>query len=75
MIFTPDAIAGAVQKALNTPDAVPDGHKAALVTVVDLSGVHVVAAAKIGSNWRIQGTVEHPWTGGLDGGVTIKATW
>lgn len=75
MIFDQEALNAAVQKALSAPDAVPDGHKAALVTAVDSSGVRVVAAAKVGEHWRIESTVEHPWQGGLEGGISIRATW
>ncbi len=75
MIFTPEAINEAVQKALSAPNTVPDGHKAAILTVVDRSGVRVVAAAKIGEHWRVQSTIEHPWTGRLEGGVSVQATW
>lgn len=75
MVFNQDAINAAVQKALSAPNTIPGDHKAALLTVVDQSGVRVVAAAKIGDNWRVQSTVEHPWSGGLEGGISLQASW
>ena len=75
MVFDQDSLNAAVQRALGAPGAVPDGHKAALLTAVDSSGISVVAAAKIGDHWGIQSSVEHPWAGSLQGGVSIRATW
>lgn len=69
------AIAKAVTDALTVSTSIPPGHKGAFVTIVDDSGVKAVVADKISGVWTVTGYVEHPWSGGLDYGTTLQASW
>lgn len=73
-VFDYNALAKAVNETLTTTD-VPVAHRGAFVTVADGHGVKAVVAVKVGDTWKIQGVVEQAWHGGVNAGVSVKATW
>ncbi len=73
--FSPESLQKAVQEALMNDPAIPPGHRGAFVTVTGPTGVKAVIATKLNDHWTVTGEVDHPWTGGLTYGATVKATW
>jgi hypothetical protein len=74
-MFSPDELNAVVQQAFKVQSDIPAGHKGAFVTVADKDGVKAIIAEKLGGNWVITGSVDHPWSGGLSYGATIQTTW
>lgn len=73
-MFEQEALQKVISKALDDT-VVPDGHKAALATIVNSNGVKVVIAHKIGDGWSVAGELNIPHKEGLNYGVTITKTW
>lgn len=73
--FTPQAIAAAVQAALNAEDVqIPDGKRHAIVTSYDGHSVRAAYAFKVGNVWSLSGDVE--WHGGEPMiGIQAHASW
>lgn len=75
-MFEPTAIADAVQRALATSTAIPDGHRGAFVTLVDGTSVKSVFAEKVNDTWTVAAVVEKKWSGEpIEFGATLQATW
>ena len=54
---------------------IPPTHHVAVVAVADAEGARAVIVGRIGDHWKIQGSVEHAWTGGTDAHLAVKASW
>lgn len=74
-MFSQEDIRRIALDVVSAPDVVPPGKRGAFLLVADQSGVKGVLAAKIGARWTVTEVVEHPWTGGLKHGATLKASW
>jgi hypothetical protein len=73
-MFSPAEIKKAVQDNLKESD-IPEGHKVALVTIVNNKRAEVTLATKINDHWNIQLLASHDWTGDTKAGVISKVTW
>ena len=54
---------------------IPPDHHVAVVAVADAEGARAVIVGRIGDHWKIQGSVEHAWTGATDAQLAVKASW
>lgn len=76
-MFNPDELTKFVQDRLNSSlFNIPDGHKAAIFTYVDQSGIQFGGVIKTEQGWKVEGDiVYHPRLNGLDGGLSLIKTW
>lgn len=75
MAFSQADLAKAVNDAFAVSQDIPTDHRGAFVTIANEHGVTAVVAHKIDDHWTVTGQIDHPWSGGLDYGATIQATW
>lgn len=73
--LTPDSIKNVVKQHLDQAVDVPEGHKGALVTVVNTDKVDVALATKVNQHWTVNIIGSHEWTGDSQIGVINKITW
>lgn len=73
--LSPDAVKAAVLKALTNAPDVPEGHRGALLTVVNADKVEVVMATKVRDHWTVDVIASHAWRGDNEIGVVSKVTW
>ena len=73
--FSQASLAKAVNDAFAVSSGIPVGHKGAFLTIVTTDGVKAVLAHKIDDHWVVTAEASHPWSGGLNAGATIQATW
>ncbi len=76
-MFSPTDIDIAVKTAFASASSIPSDHRGAVLFAADQDGAKVILAARVsaGSPWTISAIVDHPWTGGLQYGVTLGRTW
>ena len=74
-LFTDIALTKAVNDAFLLSSGIPADHRGAFVTVANKDGIKAVVAHKINERWVITAQVDHPWSGNLNAGATIQATW
>ncbi len=75
MAFSDADVATAVSQAFAVAEAIPPDHRGGFVTLADQDGVKAVIAEKVGGVWAVTAYVDHPWSGALQYGATIQATW
>jgi hypothetical protein len=71
----PEDIKKQISDLLSQDITIPDGHKGALVTFVNLDKVEVALATKVTNTWSVELVASHDWTGGNSAGVMSKYTW
>ncbi len=76
--FDQATLDAAVKEAFATATDIPADHTSALVLAAGQDGASVILARRLDAGpdpWVIAGQIDHPWSGGLDYGVTISKTW
>lgn len=75
-IFGLTAIQQAVQRTL-IESAIPDDHQFAAVASFDPAGkvLTTTIAAKVGENWRVDGTIKHGFERMAGTSFGVMATW
>lgn len=74
-MFGPDDIKKAIADDLNTDITIPNGHKAALVTMVNTDKAELAFATKVNDHWSVELIGDHTWTGDNKAGFISKVTW
>lgn len=75
-MFSQEELNKLVTERLNNNITIPNGHKGALFTYVDTSGVQFGAAVKNSNGWQIEGDIQfHPHQDGLKAGLSVVKTW
>lgn len=74
-MFGPAEIKQLVEQNLNSDVTIPDGHKGAIVTVVNGEHAVVTGALKVNDHWQVEIYGSHSWTGDNQAGVVSKVTW
>ncbi|HWY33931.1 MAG TPA: hypothetical protein VNX68_04750 [Nitrosopumilaceae archaeon] len=76
MIFDNVSLKNEIEKTLDTHVNIPEGHRGALVTIVDASGVRCAVATNVGKGWMVAGDIGYvTHKGGLEAGITVQKTW
>lgn len=75
MPFDEDTIKSAIAKSLSTDITIPDNHKVALVTFININKAELALATRINSNWSVELIGSHSWSGNNEAGFISKMTW
>lgn len=54
---------------------IPDGKNGALVAVGTAEGINLAVAHRTGDHFTVVAWIGKSWTGPLDGGASVRATW
>lgn len=74
-LFNADAIKKAITDDLNTDVSIPDGHRGALITMINSNKAEIAVATKINDHWSVELLGSHDWTGDNQIGAISKVTW
>lgn len=53
----------------------PEGANGRIYAVVDLNGVRIAWAQRLGEHWQVAAVAEKPWEGPVEGSLAVKASW